>query len=108
MEQADDRSATKYGAALQLRLIDLHTAVAVSTEATIQPSGARRRIAEQMKLEPSVVTDRIKRVEKNLGIELFDPQNPSQLTRAGQRMADQGRDFVISFAQLVDALRVSK
>jgi len=107
MEQAADRKE-RSGGVLDLRLIDLYTTVAVLRETIVRPSGARRRVAAGMGLEPSVVTDRVKRVEKLLAVKLFDPVSPLELTRAGQQMADQGHELVGRFVQSVEALQSLK
>jgi DNA-binding transcriptional LysR family regulator len=91
--------------AVALRLVDLRTTVEVLTEAADREVGARRRVAERLGIEPSVVTDRVKRVEKSLEIELFEGKGRSKPSQVGRRMMKYGPRFISEYEDFVELIQ---
>ena len=88
--------------ACTMRMIDLRTTVDVLEEAVERPIGARRRVAERLGTQPSVVTDRVHRVETELGGSLLDPNG--SLTVEGVVVLEHGRRVIGEFEAMVAAM----
>lgn len=85
-----------------MRMIDLRTTVDVLRAASETPSGARRRVAEWAGVQPSVVTDRVHRVEAEIGAELL--RADGCLTHAGRLMLEHGGRIVDGFEMMMMAI----
>ncbi len=91
-----------------MRLQDLRTAIEVVTEANSLPRGARRRIAKRSGMPPSVITDRISRVEGEAGVKLFDGPNRATLTSSGQALVRWGPQFLEEYRHFLEVLQAGR
>jgi DNA-binding transcriptional LysR family regulator len=73
-----------------MRLKDLRLASELLAEAVAQENGARERVAERYGIQKSVITDRVRRIEKFFGVDLFKGTQRKTPTRAGEKMAKYG------------------
>lgn len=84
-----------------MRIIDIRTTVEVLEEAEKQPSGARRRVADRMNLQPSVITDRVHRIESEVGGELL--HNDGTLTLVGRQVLESGTRIIREIDEMLKA-----
>lgn len=89
--------------ACTMRMIDLRTTIDVLEEAVERPIGARRRVAERLGIQPSVVTDRIHRVETEIG---GDPlEADGRLTVIGVVVLEHGHRILGEFDAMMNAVK---
>lgn len=86
-----------------MRILDLKTTVDVLEEAVERPNGARRRVAERLGVQPSVITDRVHRVEAELGGHLLETDGG--LTAEGVVVLEHGRRVMAEFEAMMSAVR---
>ncbi len=89
----------------QLRLTDLSLTVDLMVEASTNTDGARDRIAARNGIQKSVITDRVKRIETFLGVQLFDGPQRKDLTKAGKFMARYGPRLISEIEDFTQLIR---
>lgn len=87
-----------------MRLTDLETTIELLVEANANVDGARDRVAIRHKIQKSVITDRVSRIEKFLGVQLLGGSQRKEPTEAGKLVGRYGPrllDEIEYFAQIV-------
>ena len=88
-----------------MRLKDLQLTSELLAEAVAQENGARERIAERYGLQKSVITDRVRRMERLFGVDLFKGPQRKTPTRAGEQMAKYGPRLIEEIGHFAEMLR---
>jgi DNA-binding transcriptional LysR family regulator len=88
-----------------MRLIDLQMTSDLLAEAVAQENGARERIAEKYEIQKSVITDRVRRMERFFGVALFKGPQRKTPTRAGEQMAKYGPRLIEEIEHFAETLR---
>lgn len=88
-----------------MRLKDLQLTSELLAEAVAQENGARERIAEKHRIQKSVITDRVRRIEQFFGVNLFEGPQRKTPTTAGKWMAKYGLEIVTEIEQFAERLR---
>jgi DNA-binding transcriptional LysR family regulator len=88
-----------------MRLKDLHLTAELLAEAVAQENGARDRIAERYGIRKSVITDRVRRMERFFSVDLFTGPQRKTPTAAGRLMAKHGPKLIGEVERFVGILR---
>jgi len=88
-----------------MRLKDLHLTAELLAEVVAQESGARERIAKRHGIQKSVITDRVRRMERFFCVELFTGPQRKSPTEAGRLMAKYGPKLIEEIEHFAGILR---
>lgn len=88
-----------------MRLIDLQTTVELMVEAVAIEHGARERVAERHRIQKSVITNRVGRMEEFFGVALFTGPQRKTPTAAGKLMARYGPKLLEEIDHFAGMLR---
>lgn len=88
-----------------MRLKDLQLTSELLAEAVAQENGARERIAERYGIQKSVITDRVRRMERFFGVDLFKGPQRKTPTKAGEQMAKYGPRLIEEIEHFAETLR---
>lgn len=90
-----------------MRLKDLQLTAELLSEAVAQETGARERLAERHGIQKSVITDRVRRMERFFGVELFTGPQRKSPTEAGRLMAKYGPKLIEEIEHFAEILRAA-
>ena len=99
--KSDEAEADK----ASIRLKDLQLTAELLAEAVAQENGARDRIAERYGIRKSVITDRVRRMERFFSVDLFTGPQRKTPTAAGRLMAKHGPKLIGEVERFVGILR---
>uniref|UniRef100_Q07U66 HTH lysR-type domain-containing protein n=1 Tax=Rhodopseudomonas palustris (strain BisA53) TaxID=316055 RepID=Q07U66_RHOP5 len=88
-----------------MRLKDLQLTAELLSEAVAQENGARERVAERHGIQKSVITDRVRRMERFFGVDLFTGPQRKSPTEAGRLMAKYGPRLIEEIEHFAEILR---
>lgn len=88
-----------------MRLKDLQLTAELLLEAVQQENGARERVAERHGIRKSVITDRVSRMERFFGVDLFTGPQRKTPTEAGRLMAKYGPRLIEEIEHFAEILR---
>ena len=88
-----------------MRLKDLQLTAELLAEAVAQENGARERIAERYGIQKSVITDRVRRMERFFSVDLFTGPQRKTPTASGRLMAKYGPMLIGEIERFVGILR---
>jgi hypothetical protein len=91
-----------------MRLKDLQLAAELLSEAVAQENGARERLAERHGIQKSVITDRVRRIERFFGVELFTGPQRKSPTESGRLMAKYGPKLIEKIEHFAEILRAAR
>jgi hypothetical protein len=98
-KDADDADKTS------MRLKDLQLTAELLSEAVAQENGARERVAERRGIQKSVITDRVRRMERFFEVKLFTGPQHKTPTAAGRKMARYGPQLMEEIGHFAEILR---
>ncbi|ACF02304.1 hypothetical protein Rpal_3805 [Rhodopseudomonas palustris TIE-1] len=88
-----------------MRLKDLQLTAELLSEAVQQENGARERVAGRHGIRKSVITDRVRRMERFFGVDLFTGPQRKTPTEAGRLMAKYGPRLIEEIEHFAGILR---
>lgn len=88
-----------------MRLKDLQLTAELLSEAVKRENGARERVAERHGIRKSVITDRVRRMERFFGVDLFTGPQRKTPTEAGKLMAKYGPRLIEEIEHFAEILR---
>ncbi|WP_445491047.1 LysR family transcriptional regulator [Rhodopseudomonas sp. RCAM05734] len=88
-----------------MRLKDFQLTAELLSEAVAQEDGARERVAERHGIQKSVITDRVRRMERFFEVKLFTGPQRKTPTAAGRKMARYGPRLIDEIGHFADILR---
>ncbi|MGM4990521.1 LysR family transcriptional regulator [Tardiphaga sp. 841_E9_N1_2] len=88
-----------------MRLKDLQLTAELLSEAVAHENGARERVAERHGIQKSVITDRVRRMERFFEVKLFTGPQRKTPTAAGRKMAQYGPKLMEEIGHFAAILR---